>query len=1200
MKGRRTKPKPPTARKKAAAPRSASHGKNPAKANGPLPLSPLVVGIGASAGGLEAFTTFFTHMPADSGMVFVLVQHLDPHHKSMLVDLLGRHTAMPVVEASNGVQLGANRIFIIPPNATLTLRGGMLRVSRPAPAREHRRPIDTFFASLAEDQGERAVCVVLSGTGSDGSLGLRKIKEHGGLSLAQADADATAMSGMPQSAAATGLVDHIVPVAQMPALLVDYQQHLHEMAPRKDGDGNRVDMPEHMTAICSLLRAGAGHDFSQYKRNTLLRRIQRRMQVLRIDAVPAFVERLRKEPRQVELLFRELLIGVTQFFRDPLAFAALERTVLPKLLEHKHADDPLRIWVPACATGEEVYSIAILVKEALERAGLRLKVQIFGTDVDDAAVTVARAARYHKRMEGVPRERIERWFVADGEEYCPAREIREMCIFSTHSVIKDPPFSRLDLISCRNLLIYLEPSLQDRLMQIFHYALRSDGYLILGQSEGITRKTKLFATVDKKHRIFQRRQTAATASDFLLTSPPMAKGGLAARLASRAPDPVDAEIRSVMDKYSPAYVVVDRHHDIVRFSGGELGRFLEPSPGTASLNLLGMVQRALRPAVRAAMQQAHKTAQTVISEHPILEIGGKSRSIKLIVAPLADEPGTDIKRWVVAFQEAALTASKPARAGSDMSHLDLQALEQELLTTKTQLRATIDELETSNEEMKSANEEYQSINEELQSSNEELETAKEEMQSINEELQTINAEMSSKNETLTRLNSDLKNLLDSTQIATLFLDNKLRIAYFTPAMTQLFHLRDSDRGRPITDLVTRIHYDELRRDVTKVLHSLAVLEHEVSIVEDGTVFLMRMRPYRTVDDVIDGVVITFLDITARKRHEQNSAHLAAIVESSQDAIISHTFDSTITSWNAGAEAIFGYSAAEAIGRPFSMLIPSQQSEDVPQILDRVKHGERVEHFEIDRLRKDGKQIDVSLTHSPIKDASGQIVAASTIAREFTERKLAEDHRKVLVAELDHRIKNTLAVISALIAQTVKSADSPADFARIVQGRIQALSRVHDLLNVHQQSHAELRDVVSGELAAYRLGKEDRIRTAGRERVCLTAKAAQTLSMALHELCTNAAKYGALSTISGQVDVSWSVTNAAPNDRLSLQWIETGGPPVVPPTRRGFGSELIERIVRNDLEADVQRDFLKHGVRCAIAFALSDKTGYVITATDEAG
>lgn len=1152
----------------------------------------LVVGIGASAGGLEAFQTFFDHMPADSGIAFVLVQHLDPNHKSMLVDLLRTHTAMTVVEAADGLRVTPNRIFIIPPNSTLTIRAGALQVSKPAPAREHRRPIDTFFASLAEDQGELAVCIVLSGTGSDGTVGLRKVKEHGGLTLAQGDTDATAMSGMPQSAAATGLVDHILPVAQMPALLVDYHHHLHNVAPQKDGDGTRRDMAAHLATICTLLRAGTGHDFSKYKHNTLVRRIQRRMQVLRIDTVPAFIERLRKEPRQVDLLFHEFLIGVTQFFRDPHAFQALETAVIPKVIANKGADAQVRIWVPACATGEEVYSIAILVKEALERSGQTPKVQIFGTDIDDAAVAIARSACYPKKLEGVSRERVERWFAEDGEEHCPVREIREMCIFSTHSVTKDPPFSKLDLISCRNLLIYLEADLQDRLMQTFHYALRPGGYLCLGQSESVTRKTKLFETLDKKHRIFVRRENTTAAPDFLVSAPAPKPEPTVPRPAARAMDPLDADVRRVMEKHSPAYVVIDRHHEILRFSGGEVGRYLEPSPGTASLNLLGIVRKALRPAVRAAVQKAFRVAESIATEHTAIKIEGRNRSIRLIVEPILDERGAGPERWAVVFQEVP---GRDAKATSSMSHPDVQALEQELQTTKTQLRSTVDELETSNEEMKSANEEYQSVNEELQSSNEELETAKEEMQSVNEELQTINAEMSSKNETLTRLNSDLKNLLDNTQIATVFLDSKLHIKYFTPAMTDLFHLRDSDRERPITDLVARMHYADLRRDVARVVRTLASIEHEVRIDETDTIFLMRIRPYRTVDNVIDGVVITFVDITARKRHEQTSARLAAIVESSQDAIVGHAFDGTITTWNAGAEAIFGYTPAEAIGQPFSILVPEDQADEVPQILGKLRRGERVEHFEIDRVRKDGKRIDVSLNISAVKDASGKVIAASTIAREFTERKLAEDHRNLLMGELDHRVKNILMVITSLVSQTLRSGGSSQDFADDIQGRIQSLSRVHNLLNLHHQTHADLRNMVTGELGTFRSGIQDRIVIDGKEDVCLTGKATQVLAMALHELATNAAKYGALSTTAGKVKVSWSVANSTEHPRLSLTWIESGGPPVKPPSRSGFGSQLIEHIVSHELEADVRRQFEPGGVRCTIEFPLSDRTGYVVTA-----
>ena len=1123
-------------------------------------------------------------------MAFVLVQHLDPSHRSMLTELLRPHTAMPVVEATDGMRAEPNHIFIIPPNATLTIKAGVLQVKKPAPARQHRRPIDSFFSSLAEDQGEHAVCIVLSGTGSDGTAGLRVVKEHGGLALAQADHDSTAMSGMPQSAAATGLVDHIITVAEMPALLLDYQRHLQKVAPKKDGDGARRDMASHLTAIAALLRTATGHDFSGYKQNTLVRRIQRRMQVLRVDTVPAFIERLRKDPREVELLFREFLIGVTQFFRDAHTFEALEAEVIPKIIANKGADAHIRIWVPACATGEEVYSLAILVKEGLDRAGLAPKVQIFGTDIDDAAVSLARAARYSRKLDGLSPARAARWFVADGEDHCPVREIRDMCIFSTHNVIKDPPFSKLDLISCRNLLIYLAPELQDRLMKTFHYALRDRGYLCVGQSEGVSRKHRLFDTVDKKHRIFVRRQGPAVAPDLQHTSGATKPAAAAPRAdTDRTSDAIETEIRRAVEKYSPAYVIIDRQQEILRFSGGEVGRYLEPSAGAASLNLLALVRKALRPAVRAAIQKAYRHAEAVTTEHTSIRIEGRNRSIRLIVEPLTDDRGAETGRWVLVFQETGVKDESPPTPGL---HPDIQALEHELLTARTQLRSTIDELETSNEEMKSANEEYQSVNEELQSSNEELETAKEEMQSVNEELQTINAEMTSKNELLTQLNSDLRNLLDSTQIATVFLDSALHIKYFTPPMTDLFHLRAGDRDRPITDLAARMHYEDLRQDVADVLRNLNVVEKEVRVDDADTVFLMRIQPYRTVDNVIDGVVVTFVDITASKEHEQTSAQLAAIVDSSHDAIIGHSFDGTITSWNSGAKAIFGYTALEAIGQPFAILVPENQADEVPQILAKLRRGERIEHFEIERVRKDGSRIDVSLTVSPVRDAGGNIIAASTIARDFSERKRADEHRTVLMAELDHRVKNILMVVTSLVSQTLRSGGTAQNFADEIQGRIQALGRVHNLLNVHGQTFADLRQLVEGELDAYRARRRDRVVIDGKQSVCLTGRTTQTLAMALHELATNAAKYGALSVDSGRVTVTWQVANSGEHQRLVLQWTESDGPAVTAPTRRGFGSQLIENILTRELDAHVQRDFDADGIRCTIELPLTSRTGYL--------
>jgi two-component system CheB/CheR fusion protein len=978
--GKATSGRPKRTTKPAAAMRSAPH----------------IVGIGASAGGLQAFKTFFANMPADSGMAFVLVQHLDPQHRSMLVELLGAATAMPVTEAADRMKVAADHVYVIPPNATLRIADGKLRVSKPAPAREHRYPIDAFFSALAEDQEENAICIVLSGGGSDGTQGLRMIKEHGGLTMAQAAFDEHAMSGMPMSAASTGLVDYVLAIEEMPAKLVAYSKHLLAVEPHKGSDGTRQDIGEHLAKICAQLRNRLGHDFSQYKDKTLVRRIQRRMQVLQIDAMPDYIERMRKEPGECDLLFRELLIGVTHFFRDPPAFEAMQTQVMPHLVHHRDADDAVRVWVPACATGEEAYSIAILLKEAAGERGSGLRFQIFATDIDEHAIAAARAARYRKsQIEDIPVARRERWFAADGDHWCPVKEIREMCIFSTHSVVKDPPFSKLDLISCRNLLIYLNPALQERLIRIFHYALRPGGYLFLGTSESVTRHNHLFAMVDQKHRIFQRRDVAAS----LPIAPPAAGADAYVPAPDRAPafteNGIEKSARRLMEKHVPAYVVVDGNHDVLRFAG-QTDKYLGPTPGAASLNLFSLIRRGLRPAARAALAKALATRQPVTHEALAIEVNGGRQLVDLVVEPLPDS-GAGL--CVVAFFDRRLEAGGAAvtEAGQTLS---VEALENELRATRERLEVMVDQLETSNEEMKSANEEYQSVNEELQSTNEELETSKEEMQSINEELQTVNAELNSKNDALVHLNSDLKNLLESTQIATLFLDRQLRIKSFTPTMTDLFHLRDGDRGRPVTEIVSRFAYDGLRKDATRVMRDLSVIERTVRVHGDGETFLMRLRPYRTVDDVIDGVVITFVDISDRTRRDEARAKLAAIIDASQDAIIGHSLEGEITSWNAGAEAIFGHTAKEAIGKPLSILTGERQSDEVPRILEGLAKGERGEHFETSRVDKSGKRIHVSMTISPIRNQDGAMIGASTIARDVTESMRHQHVRAQLASIVD--------------------------------------------------------------------------------------------------------------------------------------------------------------------------------------------------------
>jgi two-component system CheB/CheR fusion protein len=966
---RRALRRPPRDRRAVVADKAAPHdgaadnqaAYDPAQSSS-LPF--LTVAIGASAGGLRAFTEFLEQLPPDTGMAFVLIQHLDPSHKSLLVGLLAPHSQMTVVEATDGMKLLPNRVFVIPPDSTMTVDAGRLVIASPAPARANRWPIDSCFTSLARDQGNRAVCIVLSGAGSDGSRSLRAVRQHGGLVLAQAEDDGQgALVGMPASAVATGLVDHLLPVRAMPAKLIEYQRPLRAAAgdavtvmssagrppeAAAEGEAGTRDASQlddaALAEICGLLRGRTGHDFSQYKTPTLERRIRRRMHAQRIATMAGLVQLLRREPRQLDRLFHDLLVGVTQFFRDPAAFDAVRKTVLPGILADKAAGDFVRVWVPGCASGEEVYSLAILIRELMDRQGTYPQPQIFGTDINDEAISAARTARYRKpALARLTPEQRARWFIADGEFYRPVREIREMCVFSVHSVFKDPPFSKLDLISCRNLLIYFDGKLQARVIRSFHYGLNPGGWLFLGPSEGVGHPPALFEQIDRRHRLFRRRDVEAflpglalpgqKLSDAAPSRPVYLANDL--RPHSSIEDGLNRSARRALEQYSPAFVVIDRAADIVRFSGGVVGRYLEPSPGVANLGLLGMLRRPLRRPVRTAVHRAITLRETVVHEGLVLGFEAQPRLITLVVQPISDGR-TDAERYLVAFIDAGV-AGRRAASAPDVTGAaadDDQELARELAATRSQLLAAIADLETANEELRSFNEEYQSANEELQSTNEELETAKEEMQSINEELQTINTELSTRNEQLSRLNNDFQNLMDSTRIPTVFLDRELRITRFTPSITALFALRETDLGRRITDIAGRLHYTGMVEDVATVLEAVGrdpagrdqagrdqagrdqaeskapgrdqsgrdeagpaeqasqagrdeagpvqagrsgqagqarrdeaghVIEREVQLIEGDTTFLMRIQPYRTVDGVVEGVVITFVDISAGKR-----------------------------------------------------------------------------------------------------------------------------------------------------------------------------------------------------------------------------------------------------------------------------------------------------------------------------------------------
>jgi two-component system, chemotaxis family, CheB/CheR fusion protein len=1135
------------------------------------------VGIGASAGGLAAFKTFFEHMPPDTGMAFVLVQHLDPQHKSLLVDLLRPRMTMPVVEASDGTVVAENCVYIIPRNATLTINNGVLHVVTPAPERALRRPIDTFFAALAVDQGERAVAIVLSGVGSDGSLGVKSIKEHGGLTLAQAEveADDEAMRGMPWSAAATGFVDFVLPIEAMPAKLMGYLRHLNVVAERKNGDGVQSDAAEHLSQIIALLRVRTGHDFGGYKSSTLGRRIQRRMQVLQINDIISYLERLRADPNELDLLFGEILVGVTEFFRDPDAFDALA-AVMRNVIADKGPDSHVRIWVPGCSTGEEVYSVAIMMREAKD-AKTAPKVAIFGTDIDPKAVMSARTGLYRKLPPGLSQARFNRWFSKEGDEYRPTREIRDLCVFSVHNLVKDPPFSKLDLICCRNLLIYFDTGLQHRVAQIFHYALRPGGYLFLGPSESVTRDAKLFAVVDKKHRILQRLDVVASlplvsAADSSSTAnEPI---GIRPSISDTA---VDKRVRRALEPYSPAYFVIDAGNEIIRFSGAETRHYLEPSSGPSSLNLFALLRTDLRQRVREALQEARAQQSSVARENLIFSIDGQNRLGTLIVEPIGDK--REAGPWVIAFRDTGQGSTTASASKPPAGNADVQALEQELRETKARLQSAISDMELHMEEARSATEEYQSVNEELQSANEELETAKEEMQSVNEELQTVNAELQSKNDTLLELNSDLQNLMDSTQIAVVFLDQQLRVKNFTPAIAQIFPLRAADRGRPLIEIVSNLIDVDLSTDLSTVQRTLAMIEREVRIEHAGRrlTLLMRIRPYLTVDNRIDGAVITFVDINKiALAADTEVARYQALSRASEDAIVTMSLEGVISAWSAGAERTFGYTSEEIVGRHISVLAPEGLEHEQQGLLERVRHGEKVTFSDSVHRRKDGSLVHVAVSAAPILSAEKMPIGISKTIRDITE------HRNALLIsrEYAHRTKNLLALVLSTMTLTAQRSMSIEDFTKRFEERLRALSQAHDLLLARDWRGAAVADLVRESLKPF-LVDQVGLEMHGPD-TSLKADAAQTLSLVLHELATNAAKFGALTKTQGRIAVDWQLDEERVDPRrFRMTWRESGGPTVAAPQKTGFGHELISNLPEHELDAEVTLDYLPGGLLWSI-------------------
>jgi two-component system CheB/CheR fusion protein len=1269
-----------------------------------------VVAIGASAGGLKAAEDFLLHCPVDTGMAFVLVFHLDPNHKSVAAELLQRCTAMPVAQVVDPVRLQPDHVYVIPPDRGLTMKDGELLLTERR--RNDGRPtvIDHFFRAVARHVGERSIGVVLSGTGTEGSQGVRAIKEAGGLTLVQAEADAE-YSGMPRSAIATGMVDFVLPAAQLPSKIVEMRESATQFALSEADAGARdADV---LQKIFVQLRAHVGHDFSHYKYNTILRRIARRMQVHRVQTLGAYLDVLRGDRAEIETLFHDLLISVTSFFRDADTMEALAQQAIAKIFA-RAGGEPVRVWVPGCATGEEVYSLAMLLLEASSAQPEAPRLQIFASDVDARALDVARRGVYPESIAGdITPARLERFFTHEGGGYAVRPELRETILFTRHNVLQDPPFSRLDLISCRNLLIYLKSDIQTRVYALFHFALKPHGYLFLGSSESLGESRKLFSELDRKAKLYQA-QRIPVANVQLPLLPPLGMHGAVRRRAAYPEGRARFETMArdaLLGTYAPPCVIVNDSSDVV-YIHGRVGKYLEPGSGAANYNIYDMAREGLRLELRSALYRVLHNKEGAYARTVRLAQGGPSDVVKITVRTLPEADG----HALVVFEESVASDPVPPTRPPD-DDAQLRVLETELAQTRESLQTTIEELETSNEELRASNEEMQSVNEELQSTTEELETGREELQSTNEELLAVNQELRTRNEELADANADLGNLIASTEIGTLFLDDRLCVRRYTPRLADCYNLIASDIGRPFAHLTHTLEANTLVADAEQVRAELVPITREIAGAND-CIYEVRVRPYRGEGNRVAGVVLTFVDVTERHHHEEQTKALNAelmaqrgyaegIVATMREPLLVLDGDLRVVLANRSFYRYFRAQREDTEGVALYQL--GQRQWDIAELrslLDKVvqqnievddfevQHdfgaGERVLMLNARRLvwaiasktlvllafedvteqrhastllaesdRKyrrlfngidegfctfdmlydaDGRPTDyrfvdvnpafarqtglsVDVTGRTVKELLPQheaewfetygAVVATGEARRFTawsngmqrwfevfafrygeawpnrvaaiftdvtERKRTERHRELLTQELNHRVRNNLAIVQSLAAQSFRGAGCDAAFASF-EGRLQSVSAVHAILAREHWKGADVASVVRNGLAAWAQDNSPRVCMRGPP-LRLLPSPTLALAMAIHELATNASKYGALSNNAGTISVHWSLVGSA-RDLLRLRWRERGGPPVVEPKHRGFGTWMIETGLAQDMGGEVKLAFHQDGLTCTL-------------------
>ncbi len=1106
-----------------------------------------VVGIGASAGGLEALREMLTPARAPTGMAFVVVQHLDPNHESMLAQLLDRHTNLEVRQCEGLERIEADRVYIIPPGRGLAIRGGVLELTDFVQPRGLRRPIDDFFLSLASDQQANAACVILSGTGADGTTGLRAIKEHGGVGVVQKPETAR-YDGMPLSAVGTGLVDFVKP----PSEILDC---LHAFFSRRSGEPKEHEaevVADHIDDLCRVLRNAVGHDFSGYKRTTLVRRVERRMHVLGIGTGSAYLARVKSDADECEALFRDLLINVTRFFRDAELFETLRTKAIEPLTRNRDPDEDIRIWVPGCSSGEEAYSIAMLFAEAARETGQPLAVQIFATDIDEQMLQIAREGSYPaSALADIPAPLRERYTMPHAERFTIAASIRDMIRFSNHSLVKDPPFSRIDLVSCRNLLIYFDDRLQQSVLPLLHYALRPGGYLFLGPSESVGRFDHLFPAIDGHARLFERSPGSPSYPIDLpggMNRSPRRRGERGERDGSAVSSDESMMMRRIVDRYAPPSMVVDQDGAILA-AFGKLSRYFNfPVTRAGGSSAVTLARPGLREVIGPMLRQARDARKRIAARDVAVTTEFGVQKVEVVCDPMTDGSLLFLFRDSAPFSPVEASDLADLEPGDD----HIEALEDELRLTRHRLRSTVEELETANEELKSSNEEMMSMNEELQSTN--------------EELSTVNDELKTKVDQLTIANSDLRNFFESTDLAVVVLDRNLRIRSYTEAARSIFPLQPSDRGRLLADVSTRLSNTDYLDGAAEVAGGGGPTQQRVTTRDGGRTLSLRILPYRTQGDGIDGATLVLTDITDALSMERE---LAAERERLDLAI------------KAGGIGVWEYRSGtgeiilDETGRHLFGFGEQDDADRVAQVFDRIVPEDRpgVELALAEAMAGRGDfemtfRLDLGGKERWIK-GFGRVVTASAphrmvgVSIDVTAEYAIAETRELMLREMNHRVKNLFAIISGIVSAASRSHDDVTEMADDVRERIATLGRAHSLASpAGEQQAIDLGSLVQATIAPYQ--GQSTIHIDGPtllvDRRCLSP-----LALILHEWATNSVKYGALAKPSGELAVNWTLGDG----QLHLTWAETGGTLPDEESGKGFGTLLVQTSSRQ-LGAQLER------------------------------